>query len=106
MSDGWNLPDGVHPFEVPHNGPASRLFDRQWREAVAEIEKQTRDDLIARCRIRGSDVRKSFLEYCAEIHVTTVEQYVDLLERIDAKLWRDTYDLWMRASIENGKEPA
>jgi len=105
MSAGWNLPDGLHPFDVPHNGPAARLFDRQWREAIAEIEKQTREDLIARCRLPG-DARSAYLEYCREIHICSVSQYVDLLEQIDAKLWRDTYDLWLRASIENGKEPA
>lgn len=93
----------VHAADLPGNSIAAEHFERTWRANVAEVTAEAKADLIARCRQPGQ-ARSGYLEYCSEVHIATVPQYVDMLEMIDAKAWRDAYDMHMRASIEQGRE--
>ena len=97
----FGLPDGIHPLDLPGNGPASELQSREWelnREAVLE---QARIELIAQCGVK-SPAHSAYLDYVSARGICTRTQFVLALERANAELWLAAVDRVWRSQFSSG----
>lgn len=91
------LPDGCLPHMLPSNSTAEETFDRHCEAFAKDIEQQAREDLYARC-ILPSETRSAYLDYCGDHGICSVIDYVAALEKINAREWQLTHELWQRVS--------
>jgi hypothetical protein len=101
MMDG-GYPDGVHVLRVPGNSHADEAADLAWIINRPRIEMQARDELRSLCATPATQVRAGYLEYCAEHGITSIPDYVRMLERINARTWERTVRLILRDFTNDG----
>lgn len=89
-------PDGVHALQIPGNSHADEAHDLAWIINRPRIEMQARDELRTLCAMAGTQVRAGYIEYCAEHGITSIPDYVRMLERINARVWERTVALILR----------
>jgi hypothetical protein len=67
---------------------AAELRQILWVIERPACERQARLDLLAQCAERGP-VADAYVDWCGEHIICTHAEYVRMLERINAQLWRD-----------------
>ena len=82
-------------YMLPGNDPAHAMFDRHCEAFAKDIEQQAREDLYTRC-ILPSETRSAYLDYCADQGICSVIDYVATPEKIKAREWQLTLELWQR----------
>lgn len=85
--DGWNLPDGVHPFDIPGNSRAEELRDIHYAIVRLEVEKQARDDLTALCKVPGV-FRNLYLSRVSSDGIVSPVEFVRELQERDDCVWQ------------------